>query len=1461
MASSKTLSRKVTIYINGTQVKDTLKDLSNAVRDLEREQKKLPIGSDDYVKASLKIAEIKTVIKAQEQAIKDLSKTTEDARKKAADLSNILVGLKTLWQKGGDLYSWAKGLSDEAAKMDDVYADVMKTTGLTHDEVMKLNETFKQMDTRTAREELNKLASEAGKLGRTGVDAVVSFTASADKIKVALGEDLGEEATTVIGKMADVYTRSTKELSDAGDDLGAKMLRIGSAINSLGAASSAAEPHMVDFLARLGGMASQAGLSAQQVLGYASALDQSGVSVEKSATAFQNFMAKMMQKPAEFAAIARQGVGEFRQLMETDMDAAIKAVLAGLNEEGGMTKLAPLFKDLQLSGQGVTTMLTTLKGSIDKVNDAQAIANTQMSTGSSIEEEFATKNNTLQARMDKAREVAHDATETLGNELYPVIIHLTEAGGNLANRAAGLIQLLREQPAIIIPIVTALGALGKARLLNIANIIKEHTVTKVKNAIAKKEELQTMRNAAVAATLKAEREQERIAIMKAELAEAKKIAMMKVEEGDYSALTAKTMAQGRAEQLETALKKQATVATEARTAATKAETAAIEAEKAAMMATPWGLIITSLASIGTALYSIWKNSDRVKLAQVMRDAAKEAGEAEGKVKVLFERLKDAAAGSEAYKRAVDDLKAAYPDLIAKHVDEEGKIRNLSAAYNELSAAARQSVYDRMYADKVSETQGDISNSMAKRIEKVSKWIDKAGKELSEAERTYMKQQFNTLFSEASTGAANTVEIMKRANDILVKNGIDANGFRSQQIKDQLMQMMGESKIAQKNLDALRVDMGANSPDPFGVQKMSLEQLNSELAKAERLLKSYRKQIDNGRDGYAEKLDSETKKIAALREQIAKLQNDKKNETETPTTNGDYDTTDPKELEKQRKDAAKEAESNRKAWDKAQKDAEKMIRQYKLKAESGLQKVKDDVDQKTAEIVERLKATAEAAGESSEDLEKRLSAAAEEYKKTKVEEYLASVNKEIDRLRKNTAKSGDNKMLEKVSQATEELRQKLNNIDIQINKLGTDKKLLEGKADEDSKKLLKEIEERLKQLGEIRSAAISSAYSNIKDFEINNPFESTNNLSFSDNKAKALEEIERKAKEYEKSLNDAIEAEEELARVSGENGDYSAAVEHQANAAALKEEAEALDELSEEAEKLARFDALSETLKSWCDQIQQFSDQAISIFSNINTLLDNIADSELQKMEREKNEAIENLDEQLEQGLISQEDYNEQKEALDDEYEAKEKEKELEQWKRQKALDYTQAIIDGALAAVRAYAEGGPYLGPALAAMVAAATGIEIAAIASQPEPYAKGGYVPRRTVYQAGEAGPEWVASNQLLSDPQTAPIIQTLEDYQRGNRHALADIPMAQLDMPAAISASEQIGRNRVVVQPQSAAAVWEHPTAAAVGNDSREMVNLMRELVTYEKDPRNRQAVISRRTMDDFNNNENFLRNRARL
>ena len=90
-------------------------------------------------------------------------------------------------------------LSQDAAEFEDVYADVMKTTGMTRQEVGDLNEEFKKMDTRTSREQLNMLARDAGKLGLSSKKDILDFVEAANQINVALGEDLGENAIREVG--------------------------------------------------------------------------------------------------------------------------------------------------------------------------------------------------------------------------------------------------------------------------------------------------------------------------------------------------------------------------------------------------------------------------------------------------------------------------------------------------------------------------------------------------------------------------------------------------------------------------------------------------------------------------------------------------------------------------------------------------------------------------------------------------------------------------------------------------------------------------------------------------------------------------------------------------------------------------------------------------------------------------------------------------------------------------------------------------------------------------------------------------------------------------------------------------------------------------------------------------------------------------------------------------------------
>jgi TP901 family phage tail tape measure protein len=311
-------------------------------------------------------------------------------------------------------------LSEDVAHMDDVYSDVMKTTNLAKEDVLALNEDFKKMDTRTSRESLNNLARDAGKLGLEGSKNILDFVDAGNQINVALGEDLGEDAIKSIGKMVGVFTRSTKELQGVG--LKEQMLAVGSAINSLGASSSADESYLVAFAGRLGGVAKQAGISMDAILGFGSALDQDMQQVEMSATALQNFIMKLMGDPAKFAKLAGLEVKGFTKLLKEDANAAIKQVLTAMNERGGFQALIPMFEEMGLEGARSVGVLSSMAGSIDKIDAAQKIANKSMADGNSITKEYNIKNENLAAKLDKAKKAFQETALELGERLNPMLL-------------------------------------------------------------------------------------------------------------------------------------------------------------------------------------------------------------------------------------------------------------------------------------------------------------------------------------------------------------------------------------------------------------------------------------------------------------------------------------------------------------------------------------------------------------------------------------------------------------------------------------------------------------------------------------------------------------------------------------------------------------------------------------------------------------------------------------------------------------------------------------------------------------------------------------------------------------------------------------------------------------------------------------------------------------------------------
>lgn len=179
---------------------------------------------------------------------------------------------------------------------------------------------------------------------------------------------------------------------------------------------------------------------------------------------------------------------------------------------------------------------------------------------------------------------------------------------------------------------------------------------------------------------------------------------------------------------------------------------------------------------------------------------------------------------------------------------------------------------------------------------------------------------------------------------------------------------------------------------------------------------------------------------------------------------------------------------------------------------------------------------------------------------------------------------------------------------------------------------------------------------------------------------------------------------------------------------------------------------------------QFAEQLGSVWGSINKIRANQEQKEFNRFEKETKKKKALLDDQLEHGEISQEQYNAKVSKLDTELDEKRAEMARKQAKRDKALRIFEATTSTAAAIIHMLADPGGFAGVALSVMAGITGAAQIAAIASEPLPeFAVGGFTNGARAYIAGEAGTEWIASNSMVNDPTTGPVINQLEMIRKG--------------------------------------------------------------------------------------------------
>jgi len=699
------------VNVNGNQAQNQLNDLKKKAADVKFEMEGLKKGTQAYTDKKNELAQVTTEMANLKKQIgltsltqkelvqelnklkslkgsvvpfsnefKELQKQIGAVEARLYDVRNGVQGFASFFSKIKDevkqfgiaaaaylgfqfITNQFQNIISGAGKLSDSLADVRKSTGLTAEEVDKLDSSFKKLDTRTTNQSLRDLAVDAGKLGIEGKNAILDFVEAGDQINVALGEDLGRDAVKDIGKLVDIF-RTKEEFG-----LKESMLKVGSAINDVGANSSASEGYIVDFLKRMGGIGPAAKIPLPDLIALAGTMDSLGQTSETSTTAIGNTISKLVTDFDGFAKIAGTTGEKLKQTFnEKGGLAALQAVLEGVKKSGGnFDDLIAKLGDVGIEGAKSKGVFAVLANNLDVLDKQMGVSGKSFEKGISLTNEFNIKNATFGATLDK-----------LGKEFdslltSPGIINFLK---DAANGAANFIRFIKELPQFLNENRTALIVLTGAVLTYIAAKTK----------------------AAQASLLN-------------RLATILEIAADKIDAAQKIVSTAITRAYAFAKGVLTGSINRATAAQQLFNLAAKAN--------------PLGLLIIAITAVVAAISFLQKKYAELTAEQrihseVQKKVIELTGDEEAKAQSLFKTLQSASLGYEAKKKLLAELIAINPEYLKGLTLENLKTKegaDIMKTYIEnLREANREKARQSIIQDKerkVIELEGENEGSRAK----------------------------------------------------------------------------------------------------------------------------------------------------------------------------------------------------------------------------------------------------------------------------------------------------------------------------------------------------------------------------------------------------------------------------------------------------------------------------------------------------------------------------------------------------------------------------------------------------------------------------------------------------------------------------------------------------------------------------------------------------------------------------
>lgn len=487
--------------------------LAERQQKVTREAKKMGEVMRDL--ASAKLKDLKKALREGKQALDNMSANSAGRAKLVDDLKRIqnqiekntgaLSKNKDMWGALGttikNLFAYAgifAGFNMLKAKMTEAYegnkrfsdsmANVRKVSGLAMEDIKKLADNLKGVDSRTGLGGLMELSYTGAKLGfgNYGIGGLESFAKSAVKVQNALAEDMGEDSMTALSKMVEVMGLIPKMGVERAMDA------TGSAIFKLASTSTATGTNIVEFSKRLMGLANIAHISTADLLAFGSAADSMALMPEVAATAFNKLITSVQKQPNLIENALKIPKGTISDLYQSGkMTEALVTIFERMREKGGMNALmqSGVFKDLGSDGARLVAVMATMANRVDMLQQHLATSRVAFEEGTAVAQEYAIQMDTAAAYSERAANVWEkafvnpegvDNVKEFTKAWYQTSVAMTtneKIMGQIKFTLAGILTLLKGI-VYILPSLFMGGAMwGITRMLiSLGNALKIATV-------------------------------------------------------------------------------------------------------------------------------------------------------------------------------------------------------------------------------------------------------------------------------------------------------------------------------------------------------------------------------------------------------------------------------------------------------------------------------------------------------------------------------------------------------------------------------------------------------------------------------------------------------------------------------------------------------------------------------------------------------------------------------------------------------------------------------------------------------------------------------------------------------------------------------------------------------------------------------------------------------------------------